>query len=184
MHRPFAEHLYADSLQRLLAEAKHLGVRLAIENQTNEEGLFTTPDDFLGLLATYELDGLGACWDTGHGWISGQPPEVAGCLGTHLVTLHIHDNDGREDQHRLPMRGSVPWSGFADSLVGGGYEGPLMMELVPPEPCSPDAIRDLVRKAVEMHRRLTAPSSPTRVQEPSKSNGRTIIPVNRNPKVS
>lgn len=148
--------LFADSLHGLLDEAKRLGVCLAIENNTHKVGLFVTPDDFFGLVATYGLDDLRACWDTGHGWLSGQPPEVAGRLGPHLVTLHVHDNDGREDQHRLPMSGNVPWSGFRESLVSAGYHGPIMMELVPSDPCSPDAIRDLVRSAVEMHRHLTA----------------------------
>lgn len=146
--------LYAGSLQGLLTEARRLGIRLAIENHTDEWGLFVTPDDFLSLVATYGLEGLDACWDTGHGWIAGQPPAAAGRLGTHLVTLHVHDNDGREDLHRAPTRGSIPWNGFVETLRLVGYDGPFMMELVPPESCSPNAIRNAVREAIEVHRLL------------------------------
>ena len=151
---PARRALYADSLQRLLAEATQLEVRLVIENHTGREGLFVTPDDFFGLLTTYGLDGLGACWDTGHGWISGQPPEAAGRLGRYLITLHVHDNDGQCDQHRVPMSGTIQWGGFVQSLRSARYDGPLMMEVVPGDRHSAEASQELASRAVATYHRL------------------------------
>jgi sugar phosphate isomerase/epimerase len=144
--------LYADSLHRLLRAADRMALTLAIENQPRDGAAFTTPEDFLGLVRDYDLPGLGACWDTGHGWIAGHPPEAACRLGTRLATLHAHENDGQRDQHRLPTTGAVPWRPFVTGLRGIGYGGPFMMELVPPDPPTDDAIRRAVADAVEVYR--------------------------------
>lgn len=145
---------YAESLRRLLHEAARCGLRLVVENHTRSAGLFVTPEDFLSLIADYELAGLGACWDTGHGWIKGQPPDVACRLGAHLATLHIHDNDGRRDRHQLPTRGGINWEAFVPCLRRIGYSGPFMMELAAPDPPTVEGIRRLVGDAVEVYRRL------------------------------
>jgi sugar phosphate isomerase/epimerase len=143
---------YAEALARLLDAGAGLGCRIAIENHTQDEALFVTPDDFLGLAAAPGLDALGACWDTGHGWIEGQPPEAACRLGSRLVTLHIHDNDGRHDQHRLPGKGGIDWQPFIAGLRRMRYRGPFMMEIVPSAP-TVDGIDRLVRDAVDVYSR-------------------------------
>lgn len=152
---------YAESLARLLDAAAGLGCRIAIENHTRDEALFVTPDDFLRLAAAPGLDTLGACWDTGHGWIEGQPPEAACRLGSRLVTLHIHDNDGRHDQHRLPWKGRIDWQPFIACLRRMRYRGPFMMELVPSAP-TVDRIDRLVRDAVDVCSRLLRAGAATR----------------------
>lgn len=154
--------MYANSLRELLGEAKQLGLRLAIENHTDEWGFFVTPEDFFGLIATDDLAELGACWDTGHAWIAGQRPEAGGRLGTHLITLHVHDNDGRNDDHCLPLSGTIAWDGFLKGLRTARYEGPLMMELVTPETATSEAIRRLMTGAVDAHRRLIGRRKPAK----------------------
>jgi sugar phosphate isomerase/epimerase len=144
--------LLGDSLRALLAAASRLGLRLAIEN--HRRGLFASPADFLGLVAEHDLAGLGACWDTGHGWLAGLPPDLACRLGERLVTLHVHENDGRRDQHRLPLSGQIAWAGFVGCLRRIGYEGPFMMEIGPPSPATGDRLRPAVGAAVEAYRRL------------------------------
>jgi len=148
---------YAESLRVLLGAAGPLGLRLVVENHTRIEGFFVTPEDFLRLIADHDLAGLGACWDTGHGWIKGQPPAAACRLGPHLVTLHIHDNDGRRDQHLLPTRGGATWEPFVPCLRRIGYAGPFMMELVPPDPKTVEDVERLVRDALEVYRRFVRP---------------------------
>jgi sugar phosphate isomerase/epimerase len=146
--------LYADSLRRLLVCASALGLRFVIENQPRGGARFVSPDDFLRLEADYALAGLGACWDTGHGWIAGQAPEAACRLGAHLATLHVHDNDGQRDHHWIPTSGGIPWEPFVSCLRRTGYAGPFMMELVAPEPRTPEAIRRSIGDAVTVYRRL------------------------------
>lgn len=146
--------LYAESLRRLQRAAGRVGLRLAIENKPREWGPFTTPGDFLRLVTEHDLTGLGACWDTGHGWIAGHPPHVACRLGTHLVSLHVHENDGQHDQHRLPETGTLPWRRFVEGLDRIGYGGPFMLELAPPDPPNEDAIRRAVADATELYSRF------------------------------
>lgn len=148
--------LYAESLHRLQRRAAQIGLRLAIENHSGTWGPFTTPEDFLTLVTDYDLAGLGACWDTGHGWMAGQPPEAACRLGGHLVTLHVHENDGRRDQHMLPSLTTLPWRAFVDCLSRIHYNAPFMMELRPPDPPGAHAIRRLAEDAVKVHRQLMA----------------------------
>lgn len=150
--------LYADSLRRLLAAASGLGLRFVIENQPRGGARFVSPDDFFRLEVDHGLGGLGACWDTGHGWIAGQAPEVACRLGASLATLHVHDNDGQRDRHWIPTTGGIPWGPFASCLRRIGYTGPFMMELVPPESRTPEAIRGAIDDAVAVYRRLVEPA--------------------------
>ncbi len=145
--------LLADSLQRLLEEADRARVRLAIENH-QWWALFENPEDFHELVAAHPLPGLGACWDTGHGWLAGHPPETACRLGTRLLTVHLHDNDGRRDLHLLPTEGSMAWEPLVAGLREVGYAGPLMMELAPPDDATDEAVAHLARRARQVFHRL------------------------------
>ena len=37
--------------------------------------------------------------------------------GEFVTVLHLHDNDGKADLHKIPYTGSVNWNEFAKSLV-------------------------------------------------------------------
>lgn len=146
--------LLAESLHMLQEDAGRLGLRVVIENHQGWS-LFETPQDFLELRARFDLPDVGACWDTGHGWQAGQPPESACALGTHLVTLHLHDNDGQKDLHLPPTDGTMTWSPLVPGLRRIGYQGPFMMELAPPsEGTSDEAIGQLAARAIEVYRTL------------------------------
>lgn len=150
--------LLGDALRGLLADASRLGLRLVIEN--HRTGFFVSPADFLRLAGDPRLAELGACWDTGHGWLAGHAPEVACRLGARLLTVHVHENDGRHDQHRLPLSGRIAWAPFVDCLRRVGYAGPFMMEIAPPHPPAEDRVRPAVEAAVGVYRRLMETRGP------------------------
>ncbi len=145
--------LLAESVQRLLEDAARLNVRLVIENH-QWWSLFEMPEDFHDLITTHPLPGLGACWDTGHGWLAGHQAETACRLGGHLVTVHLHDNDGREDLHLVPTEGGLTWEPLVAGLHHIGYHGPFMMELAPPNDPTDDAVARLAARAIEAYRLL------------------------------
>ncbi len=145
--------LLAESLQRLLEDAARLNIRLVIENH-QWWSLFEMPEDFHDLIATHPLPGLGACWDTGHGWLAGHQAETACRLGEHLVTVHLHDNDGREDLHLVPTEGRLTWEPLVPGLRRMGYQGPFMMELAPPNEPTDEAVERLAGRAIEVYRLL------------------------------
>ena len=90
-------------------EAEKIGVTLALENVFDQE-----PQTLKKLLNTINSPRFGFCFDTGHclifskgdwkGWL-----EV---LGKRLVEIHLHDNNGEEDQHLPPGDGKFDFTGF------------------------------------------------------------------------
>ncbi|MCI8442746.1 MAG: sugar phosphate isomerase/epimerase [Provencibacterium sp.] len=74
------------------------------------------------------------CMDTGHcnhAVPYGNPPpqEVIRRLGKKIACLHLHDNDGRSDQHKIPMTGTIDWEAVFDALEETGYSGSYNLEL-------------------------------------------------------
>jgi sugar phosphate isomerase/epimerase len=95
------------------------------------------------LVLSMGSDRVRMCFDTGHAHIAaGKPglhadaPSVAEALrqcAPAVAYLHIHDNDGTDDQHRWPGDGSIDWSAVAAVLRETGLEAPRMLEVFAPE---------------------------------------------------
>jgi len=117
------------SLDALLPTAERLGVTICIENiwyPTN------TAPMLLDAIGKFPTPALGICYDAGHANLTSgarRVPENAchkafsDCgmepvwndrlledLLPHVVTCHLHDNDGLRDHHRCPGDGTVPWA--------------------------------------------------------------------------
>lgn len=65
------------------------------------------------------------CLDTGHCNFCGEDPADAVRIigGEMLGSLHVHDNDGHADQHRIPGNGTINWEAFSDAIQEVGYKG-------------------------------------------------------------
>lgn len=60
---------------------------------------------------------MAVCLDTGHSNVLGiSPADALRELGNSIKTLHVHDNDGRGDQHAAPFYGSIDWEDFRSVL--------------------------------------------------------------------
>ena len=110
--------------------AGKLGITLCMENMTGKpyathpsEAVFgSTAADILELAE--RLDAM-VCWDFGHANITGlcQSVELEKLRGR-VRCLHIHDNDGVQDNHRIPFEcpastplgGCVDWEDAAEGL--------------------------------------------------------------------
>jgi sugar phosphate isomerase/epimerase len=121
-----------DALRRSLDEiqgyARSRRVRLALENGRDN---FPALRELFG---AYSADYIGLCYDSGHG---NQPPEGASkaigldeleTMKDRLVALHLHDNDGRSDQHRIPFSGTVDWARLCAIIADSSYSGRVSME--------------------------------------------------------
>lgn len=113
--------VYPDQVRRSLDEmqiiARPLGVRIALENLIG--------DDFVllrELLSEYSPDFLGLCYDSGHGNLDGMGLDQLETLIHRLISVHLHDNDGRTDQHRLIMDGTIDWQRLAALMAQSSYE--------------------------------------------------------------
>lgn len=128
--------LAVESLEKLIPAAEKLGIIIAIENSFEPSN---TPDEVLYFLNYFNTPVLGCCFDTGHAnimaktpgkdpakytsymnvcWKSGvvEEADAFGKLAPHIVTCHLHDNDGYGDAHNLPGTGTIDWKTLIPAL--------------------------------------------------------------------
>ena len=131
-----AKEALLESLRELVELAELEGVRLAIEN----DAIATTfPRPLLSWRGEVQREivdevcspWLGACLDTGHANVFGNVKKHMEILGRRITAIHMHDNEGRADQHMQPPYGTVDWEGFGEVLRDIGYESPIMIESGP-----------------------------------------------------
>lgn len=125
---------------------KYKGVKICLENifcrraGRIEEGRFSDAADSCRMidLLNEEAGGdyFGFCFDIGHANLTHRSvKEFVKAMGPRLTILHIHDNNGMEDQHVLPYsclstaeEHVCDWQGFVDALREIGYNGVLAFE--------------------------------------------------------
>ena len=78
-----------------------------------------------------ELEGIdvGICLDYGHANLMGDLCDAIETVSGHLWTTHVHDNDGRSDDHRVPFAGRIDWDAAMMETQKIGYDGVLMFEV-------------------------------------------------------
>jgi sugar phosphate isomerase/epimerase len=112
------------SLESLAPAARRLGVPIALENLPGEG--FGRIDE---LLAAEGADVLGLCYDSGHGNIGCDSIPDLARRGSRLVALHLNDNDGSGDQHRIPFTGTVDWRRVTAAIAASSYRRCVSLEL-------------------------------------------------------
>ena len=126
-----------ESLHHAAEWAKGLGVNLALENGT-------APGTSVGLLMEVlrrlGMENAGICLDVGHSAIYSNPHADVRQARPFLFSVHLHDNDGTEDQHLLPGRGTVDFFDVVAFLRKSGFIGIMTMEV---EPEASGALADL-----------------------------------------
>ncbi|MBM3499969.1 MAG: sugar phosphate isomerase/epimerase [Armatimonadetes bacterium] len=129
------------SLGELAPICRETGVRLAVENMVPPE-FGVHPSELVGLAEAVDPAQIGICFDSSHANMSKLPTrETVAACGTHLFCLHLSDNDGSGDQHRVPYEGTADWPGLVAGLREIGYAGPLNFEIPSLSP-RPLAVRD------------------------------------------
>jgi sugar phosphate isomerase/epimerase len=110
------------SLAELEGHARAVGVRIAIEN-----GDFGAIRE---LLAGNGPEYLGLCYDSGHANLAPDGLAHLESLRDRLISVHLHDNDGSADQHKLPFTGTIDWPRLARILAASTYTKCVSMETV------------------------------------------------------
>jgi sugar phosphate isomerase/epimerase len=103
------------AVDELAPLAERLGVALALEN--GMQTYLASNEELLALVAEYDHPAVGLCYDSGHAHIMGDAAEVLRSLSPHVVTVHLHDNDGTSDQHLIPGHGTIEWQPVAEALA-------------------------------------------------------------------
>ncbi len=136
-----------DMLEKLMPHAEKNGVVIAVENSFEPPN---APNEVVSLIRPFASSPfIGACYDTGHAnvmaatpgkemdkyasyvkdawWEKGiiQEADALGIMRNHVVTTHIHDNDGYGDLHGMPFDGTIDWKSMMPKLESC----PRMMEM-------------------------------------------------------
>jgi sugar phosphate isomerase/epimerase len=138
---------FVASLRELAGVAADLGVQVAVEN--GGAGWRADVTNLRALLADAGGPGgpgdtgsagegprrapraLGLCLDTGHRHLQGDVAAGIRLAGPALSTLHIHDNSGARDEHRMPQDGTIDWPSAVRALRATGYAGVFLYEVGP-----------------------------------------------------
>jgi len=108
------------SLDELEPFASERNVRIAIENGNFEA--------VRKLLSEYDPDYAGLCYDCGHGNMIPDGLDHLEAIKDRLISVHLHDNDGKSDQHKLLFSGTVDWERLARIMARSAYTKCVSME--------------------------------------------------------
>jgi sugar phosphate isomerase/epimerase len=115
------------SIEELQGMAERAGVHLALEVIPNA---LSTPDALVALIE-HDLEDTrpGICMDVGHAHIMGDVADAIETCSGHIATTHLHDNNGRADDHLAPGEGGLDWPLVLMALQKVGYDGTWMFEV-------------------------------------------------------
>jgi sugar phosphate isomerase/epimerase len=112
------------SLRALDKVALEHGVPLAAENMPRTRwAIFTDPEELEKAIEGTEVK---LCFDIGHAHISGNIEGFMG-LADRFINVHIHDNEGKYDQHLVLGKGTCDLKGLVSRLEPG-YKGNWVIE--------------------------------------------------------
>jgi sugar phosphate isomerase/epimerase len=109
-----------DELEGFCAKRK---IRIAIENLFHDEF-----NGIIELMDNYAPDYLGICYDSGHGNMGGGGLGHLAKLADRLIAVHLHDNNGFDDQHKPLFSGTIDWQRLASIIASSSYRGALTLE--------------------------------------------------------
>ena len=90
------------SLEALQKVAEPLGVQVAVEVIPNELSRAGSLVHFVERML--DTADVGICLDFGHAHMDGDLVDAIETVSEHLVTVHVHDNRGRTDDHLCRSR--------------------------------------------------------------------------------
>jgi sugar phosphate isomerase/epimerase len=128
-HDEVFDHWFHGSIEMwtpLVKEAEKIGVTMALENVFDQG-----PETLKKLLDTINSPRCGFCLDTGHWLIFSKKDwkEWLEVLGKRLIEVHLHDNNGAEDQHLPPGDGKFDFIGFFHHLRTQGLSPLYTLEV-------------------------------------------------------
>jgi sugar phosphate isomerase/epimerase len=116
------------AIEQLSIFAHQRGVEILLENIPNELSTAARLQQFQELTHV----SLNYCFDTGHANLNGGVEKEFHLMKARIRSTHVHDNDGKEDSHLLPVvseGGSVDWKNTMQLLRSGQDQFPLLLEL-------------------------------------------------------
>jgi len=114
--------ILVDSMRRCDRIAEQHGLKFCVEPRVGES--VSNTDAMLRLIEAVGSSNFGAVLDTGH--LHAQKeilPLSAEKLGKKIFYIHVSDNDGRDNFHLRPGKGTIDWEGLFRMLKRIGFRG-------------------------------------------------------------
>lgn len=115
------------SVEDICRAAEPIGIRVALEvipNPLSDAASLVTMIE-----RDLELPRTGICLDFGHAFLMGDVADTIEAVAEHLITTHVHDNKGKQDEHLVPFAGRINWDMALMTMQKVGYDGTYLMEL-------------------------------------------------------
>jgi sugar phosphate isomerase/epimerase len=114
----------------LLKIASDYGVNIALENVPEPYPfLMKSVEHFTKFYEEINED-IGLVFDVGHANLNGQIERFLTILADKIVHIHVHDNDGKSDQHLGIGFGNIDWKNVAAMLGRISYDKLVIIESV------------------------------------------------------
>ena len=140
------------SVEEICNVAERLGVRVALEVIPND---LSSASSLMAMIdRDFEGSSVGICLDFGHAHLLGDVADAIEVAAEHLITTHVHDNRGREDDHLVPYQGTIDWPAALVNMLKIGYEGTYLLELA--NTSAPAAVLEEARRARQRIERALA----------------------------
>lgn len=119
--------------EQFIPYMERFGVSVLIENSAEQnmggKYFFMTGQEMKDFLTEMNHPLLKAVWDTGHANMrNNNQYEDIMALGDELVGVHVHDNDGKVDEHTAPFMGIADFDNIIQGLIDVGYKGYFTLE--------------------------------------------------------
>ncbi len=135
---------FLDSLQNLIDYSLETGVLIGLENVPISLSFCYTLTDLIEYVNNFE--NLNVTLDIAHAYIvekyleffdprrASVPPEsrivkTIRKLGKRLINIHLHDNDGSYDAHKIPGEGTINFKPIMEVLKKINYNGLVALEI-------------------------------------------------------
>ena len=139
-----------ESLEVLADAVGDAEIRICVENMP--PGVFPghRMNDLRQIVDQMDRPQIGLALDTGHAHISSTIQMETLAAGCRLFTTHVHDNNGRNDAHLPPGRGTLNWEAWPEALNEIGYQGTIMLECIRFLREHPESLTDELRKRIQL----------------------------------
>ncbi|MDI3502189.1 MAG: hypothetical protein PWR13_1208 [Archaeoglobi archaeon] len=117
-----------ESFIRISKKAEELNLKACVENMTNVfMMLCRNPEEVSELIEEVSSENLWIALDVGHANLNGNLFDFMKL--SKIAHMHVHDNNGKEDEHLAVGEGNVDWRRFARELKKIDFTGAMTLEL-------------------------------------------------------
>lgn len=118
------------NLKEIIALGKEFRIKIGLENSWKPPSLCIKSINLLTVINS--VKGLRIVFDVGHANASGyNPSKYLKKIKNFVINMHIHDNNGKNDQHNLIGKGNINFKTFFKECKKSKYYGPFILELFP-----------------------------------------------------